>query len=172
MDPLCTNKLTQKKCQRNVSFYCTGERTKSMCIYNLICIRSKDRWLVKQKGRAASLTAKVGADPFRPPTTGWLFRKGGVGDFEEDPSLTCSLPSTSSPCCLTVTLSGAAKEAHEYCEGEYKRTGLISMGKQVTGTLKAFVTIVHSQRCSNWKALKTAIYLLNLAFHIGVSLLT
>ena len=97
-------------------------------VFPLICIRSGDKWLVEQEGDLA-LKATVGEDPFLPPTTGWMYSKGG--DFEEDPSLTCSLPSSSPPCCLTVTMSGAAKEAHGDCEGEYKSTGLISMGKKV-----------------------------------------
>ena len=73
------------------------------------------------------------------PQIGWLFSKGE--DFEEDPSLICSQPSSSPPCCLTVTLSGAAKEAHADCEGEYKSTGLVSMGKHVSSTLQAFVIL-------------------------------
>merc|ERR1712037_857601 len=35
------------------------------------------------------------------------------------------------PCCLTVSLSGAAKEAQGECEGEYKSTGLVSAGREV-----------------------------------------
>ena len=87
--------------------------------------------MVKQEGYLA-LKANVEANPFLPPTTGWLFYKWKTNSFEEDPSLTCSLPSSSPPCCLTVTLSGAAKEAHADCEGEYKSTGFISMGRPVT----------------------------------------
>ena len=127
MDPLCTNKLTQGKCQRMMKFCCSGGKTK--ITVPLICIRSGDLWLVRQKGSCASLGASVGPNPFLPPSTGWMFYKSG--NFEEDPSLTCSLPSTSPPCCLTVTLSGAAKKAHGDCEGEYKSTGLISMGRPV-----------------------------------------
>ena len=93
--------------------------------------------MVEKKGRGVSLKTREDTDPFIPPSTGWLFNN--YRDFEEDPSLTCSLPSTSPPCCLTVTLSGAAKEAHGHCEGEYKSTGLTSMGRQVTGRLQAFV---------------------------------
>ena len=98
----------------------------------LFLIRSGDKWLVEQKGYPMSLKSNVGADSLLPPTTGWLFYNRETDDFEEDPSLTCSLPSLSPPCCLTVTLSGAAKEAHGDCEGEYKSTGLISMGRPVT----------------------------------------
>ena len=98
---------------------------------NIFCIRSGDKWLVEEEGYAASLKTREEADPFLPPTSGWLVNKG-YQVFEEDPTLTCSPPSNSPPCCLTVTLSGAAKEAHEDCEGEYKSTGLISAGKRVT----------------------------------------
>ena len=151
MDPLCTNKLTQEKCQRIMKFCFSGGKTK--IIIPLLCIRSGDKWLVKQKGDYNTpLKSSVGDDPFVPPSTGWLFNKERRdyendqpssqmrkwGDFEEDPSLICSMPSTSPPCCLTVTLSGAAKEAQGDCEGEYKSTGLVSMGKQVTDTLQAF----------------------------------
>ena len=170
MDPLCTNKLTREKCQTKMKFCCSGGKTEIMI--PLLCIRSGDKWLVEQKGRGASLRGTVGVNPLLPPTFGWLFYSLKTKGFEEDPSLRCSLPSTSPPCCLTVTLSGAAKEAHGDCEGEYKSTGLISMGKQVTGTLQTFVIIVHPQRCLNWKMPQTAISLFNLAFLIGVSLLT
>ena len=85
--------------------------------------------MVEQKGYGPSLRGTVEVDPLLPPTTGWLFWKTTV--YEEDPSLICSLPSTSPPCCLTVTLTGAAKEAHGDCEGEYTSTGLISLGRPV-----------------------------------------
>ena len=127
MDLLCTNKFTQEKCQRVIKFCCSGGKTK--IIFSLFCIRSGDKWQVKQKGYAVYLETREEADPFLPPTTGWLFYNGRVD--EEDPSLTCSPPSQSPPCCLTVTLSGAAKEACGDCEGEYKSTGLISTGRPV-----------------------------------------
>ena len=118
-----------------VKFCSSGGKTK--ITINLFCIRSGDEWLVQEEGyTTAWLKASVGENPFLPPTTGWLFYNMKTRDYEEDPSLRCSLPSTSPPCCLTVTLTGAAKEAHGDCEGEYKSTGLISMGKQVTGTLQ------------------------------------
>ena len=126
MDPLSTNKLTREKCQRLMKLCCTGGKTKY--ISPLPCIRSKDKWLVEMEEYPTSLKANVGADPFLPPTTGWLFYREYL---KEDPSLTCTLPSTSPPCCLTVTLSGAAKEAQGDCEGEYNSTGLISMGRKV-----------------------------------------
>ena len=128
MDPLSTNKLTQEKCHSIIKFCCAGGRIK--IIINIFCIRSGDEWQVEKEMYLLYLKTREEADPFLPPTTGWLFYKGG-GDFEEDPSLTCSLPSSSPPCCLTVTLSGAAKEARGDCEGEYKSTGLISSGRPV-----------------------------------------
>ena len=73
--------------------------------------------------------ASVGGEPNQPPTTGWKFYN--LGKYDEDPSLRCTIPSTSPPCCLTVILSGAAKEAQGKCEGEYKSTGLVSMGREV-----------------------------------------
>ena len=93
--------------------------------------------MVERKGYStASLKASVEADSFLPPTTGWLFYNWETRDFEEDPSLTCSFSSPSPPCCLTVTLSGAAKEAQGDCEGEYKSTELISMGRKVNIILR------------------------------------
>ena len=127
MDPLCTNKFTQEKCQRMMKFCCSGEIIENSI--PLFCIRSGDKWLVEKKGNPKSLQSTVGVDSFVPPTNGWLFYN--YGRFQEDPSLTYSVPSTSPPCCLTVTLSGAAKEAHGDCEGEYKSTGLISTGRPV-----------------------------------------
>ena len=134
MDPLSTNKLTHEKCQRSVKFCCSGGKTE--IIISLFCTRSGDEWLVQQEGYSTAwMKVNVGAcEPFLPPTTGWLFYNRETGHFEEDPSLTCSLPSTSPPCCLTVTLTGAAKEACGDCEGEYKSTGLISMGRPVNIT--------------------------------------
>ena len=134
MDPLCTNQLTQEKCQRVTKFCCAGGKTnitiRIKIIINIFCIRYRDEWLVRGLGIVASLKTRGEVDPFLPPRTGWLFYKGRRV-FEEGPSLTCSLPSNSPPCCLTVTLSGAAKEAHGDCEGEYKSTGLISTGRPV-----------------------------------------
>ena len=78
----------------------------------------------------------MGGDPKRPPTSGWKFleddtERSSTDKWENDPKLRCSTPSTSPPCCLTVNLSGAAKEAQAKCEGEYKSTGLVSMGREV-----------------------------------------
>ena len=128
MDPMCTNKFTQEKCQRMMKFCCSGGRIK--IIINIFCIRSGDEWLVEKEGYLPSLKTREEVDPFLPPTTGWLVNKGR-GVFEADPTLTWSPPSNSPPCCLTVTLSGAAKEAQAKCEGEYKSTGLVSSGRPV-----------------------------------------
>ena len=73
----------------------------------------------------------MGGEPNQPPTTGWKFLDKNTGKYDEDPSLRCTIPPTSPPCCLTVSLSGAAKEAQGKCEGEYKSTGLVSMGREV-----------------------------------------
>ena len=136
MDLLCTNKLTQEKCQRLEKFCCSG-RKKKIIFPLFCCIRSGDEWLVEGKGLStAFLKTSVGPYAFLPPTTGWLFFNWETEDFEEDPSLSCSLPSTSPPCCLTVTLSEAAKEAHGDCEGEYKSTDLISKGRKVNIILR------------------------------------
>ena len=73
--------------------------------------------------------ASVGGEPNKPPTNRWKF--WSWGNYNEDPSLSCTIPSTSPSCCLTVSLSGAAKEAQAKCEGEYKSTGLVSAGTEV-----------------------------------------
>jgi len=93
----------------------------------VLLFRSGDKWLVN--GYKTYLKASAAANPFLPPTSGWLFGKGI--EFEEDHNLTCSLPESSPPCCLTLTLSGAAKEALEHCEGEYRSTGLMNTGRKV-----------------------------------------
>jgi len=78
------------------------------------------------------LEASVGGEPNQPPTSSWIFDSESMGDrWVEDPTVSCTIPSTSPPCCLTVSLSGAAKEAQGKCEGEYKSTGLVSTGREV-----------------------------------------
>ena len=81
------------------------------------------------EGYKADLSASVGEDLLVPPTNGWKFWNGQT--FEEDPQLRCSSTPTSSSCSVTVSLSGLAKEIRGECEGEYKDTGLKSMGKKV-----------------------------------------
>ena len=123
---LCTNKLTREKCQRLTTFCCSGGWIKT--IISFFCVRSGDNWEVDQK--RPMLIARVGADPLLPPTTGWQFYDR-IGNLKEDSTLECFFPTASPPCCITVSLSGPAREAHGDCEGEYKSTGLISMGRPV-----------------------------------------
>ena len=105
-------------------------RSNTKDISPIIFIRSKDEWVVKQKGDLA-LKASVEADSIVPPTIGWLFPNEQTRKFEEDTSLTWNTTSASPPCCLTLTLSGPAKETQGHCEGEYKSMGLTSMGREV-----------------------------------------
>ena len=48
-----------------------------------------------------------------------------------DSTMTCSLPTPSPPCRLTLSLSGQAKELHGQLEGTYTDTGLVSLGRPV-----------------------------------------
>jgi len=101
-------------------------------VSNIFSIRSKDEWVVELNGYYRALKANVGADPLLPPTTGWLFRDWDTRDFEEDKSLTCVPPEASSPpCCLTIHLTGPAKDAVGQCEGVYQSTELMSKGRKV-----------------------------------------
>ena len=94
--------------------------------------RSKDEWRIGEEGRDACLKARVGAAPDQPPTTGWKFFNYDTNKHEVDESLSCSSNFVSSiPCCLTISLSGAAKQVQGKCEGEYKSTGLVSAGRLV-----------------------------------------
>ena len=79
----------------------------------------------------AELKASVGVEPNQPPSTGWKFFNVYTCEYVFDATISCSIYVNSPPCYLTVTLSGAAKEAHGKCEGEYKSTGLISKGRPV-----------------------------------------
>ena len=100
-------------------------------VSNIFSIRSNDEWVV-ELGTYRALKASVGADPLLPPTTGWLFNNQDTKDFEEDQSLTCAPPLASSPpCCLTIHLTGPAKDAVGQCEGVYQSTELMSMGRKV-----------------------------------------
>ena len=78
------------------------------------------------------MKASVGDDPALLPSSGWKFKNQDTGNFEEDPSVTCSRPAGSPPCSVTLKLSGLAKDFQGKCEGEYEDTGLRSMGRQVT----------------------------------------
>ena len=73
----------------------------------------------------------MGGEPDQPPSTGWKFFNYDTEEYKADDTLNCQVYVSASPCCLTVSLSGAAKEAQGQCEGEYKSTGLVSMGREV-----------------------------------------
>ena len=118
---------------------------------------SKDEWLVGRKGCGIALMASVGPVPNQPPTTGWKFYNDC--EYEADEGLTCRVFASSLPCCLTVSLSGAAKEAQAKCEGEYKSTGLVSKGRPVI-TISSHLYVVNlslfSLRSSNRRELLAA----------------
>ena len=95
--------------------------------------RCKDEWLVGKKGLHGLLKATVSEDkPDQPPATGWKFYNRDTRQYEADESVTCEANVAPTPCCLTVNLSGAAKEVQGECEGEYKDTGLLSMGRKAS----------------------------------------
>ena len=90
--------------------------------------RSGDEWLVGEEGCAAYLKTSVEAGPNNQPcSTGWKILI--CGNWFDD--VTCQPFVSSPPSCLSVSLSGAAKEAQGECEGEYKSTGLLSAGREV-----------------------------------------
>ena len=95
----------------------------------------------------------------QPSTTGWQFKNWSTDKYEDDGSLTCNNFIASAPCYLTLSLNGGAKEVQGKCEGVYKRTGLVSMGREVREIYQqSFPTAGHG-RCSNWRALLVAISL-------------
>ena len=131
MDPQFTDRLTQEKCQMNTTSSSTG---KIKQCHSSHFTRSGDTWLARsdeQKEDTLRLKAEVGDEPTQPPATGWEYMDWEADDWEEDESLKCTIPVSSPPCCLTVTLTGPAKEAQGKCEGTYKPTGLISSGRKV-----------------------------------------
>ena len=73
----------------------------------------------------------MGNNPDQPPTNGWKFLK--KDDYVDDPSLSCTLPTSTSSCILTVVLTNL--EEHAECAGIYKATGLVSMGREVEAVL-------------------------------------
>ena len=93
--------------------------------------RSGDEWLVVAEDRNITVfKAGAGEDLTLPPSAGWQFQN--KGEFEEEPSVRCrALPADSPPCSVTLKLSGLAKDFQGKCEGEYKDTGLRSMGRKV-----------------------------------------
>ena len=72
--------------------------------------------------------------------------KGGV--FEDDPSVLCT-NQREEPCCkITVSLSKEAANAVGFCAAVYKRTNLLSMGREVvTVSQPSFVNLFC--RCLN-----------------------
>ena len=124
-----TYRLTQERYD-TVQICSTGETH----VLLTLPTRSGDEWHVGPNvlgpwEEEPRLKASVGGEPNRPPKSGWKFLDQ---DYKEDPSLTCT--DISAPCCLTVSLSGPAKEAQGKCEGEYQSTGLMRNGKQVVGS--------------------------------------
>ena len=152
---LSTDRLTRAKFQAIMTTFSTGEK-KNPYIFPIFT-RSGDEWLVvdDKQGQTTELKAwdktqayrhrdpeGMGQDPVIPPSTGWMYihrvRSYGVDGHQwdqhaiADTSLTCTLPAVSSPCSVTLRLSGRAKDFQGKCNGEYKDTGLRSMGRQVT----------------------------------------
>ena len=104
------------------------------------------------------MRVSVGSDSILPPSAGWRFYKG-LQAYEEDPSVKCcrSIQAGSPPCNVTLKLSGLAKDFQGKCEGEYKDTGLRSMGRQVTfNSIQVLCSYQTIDRCSNWRAPLTA----------------
>ena len=93
--------------------------------------RSGDEWLIGEKGDDPLLKASVVAVPNQPPSTGWKFYNYATEEYEADELVSCCNFVNTHPCCLTISLSGAAKEAHKACEGTYKSIGLVSTGRPV-----------------------------------------
>ena len=99
---------------------------------SLLFPRSGNEWLVGKKGYRADLKASVEGELDQvPPSTGWKFYNWRTKEYKADDTLNCQVYVSASPCCLTVSLSGAAKETQWQCEGEYKTTGLVSAGRPV-----------------------------------------
>ena len=108
----------------------TGENTPSISLH---LPRSGNEWLIGKKGYNAAywLKVSVAGEPDQPPSTGWKVFDWHTRQYESEKTVTCRVYINSSPCCLTISLSGAAKEAQGKCEGEYVSTGLVSMGRPV-----------------------------------------
>ena len=119
-----TDRLTQERYQAHSTIDFTGEN------YPLsLPFRLGDEWLVGTTGMEAFLKARGKAN--QPPTTGWQFYNCSTHKYEEDGSLTCNNFIASTPCSLTLSLNGRAKEVQGKCEGVYESTGLVSMGREV-----------------------------------------
>ena len=78
------------------------------------------------------MKASVGNNPDQLPTNGWKFYHTD-GNYVDDPSLSCTLPTSTSSCILTVVLTNL--EEHAECAGNYKATGLVSAGRKVEAVL-------------------------------------
>ena len=128
-DLQCTDTLTLRRYKSLTNFFCTGEKSSLPLLFPT---RSGDEWLVGEKGLRALLKASVGNNPDQPPTNGWKFYNFDTYDYVDDPSLSCTLP-TSTSCVLTVVLTNL--EEHAECAGVYKATGLVSMGREVEAVL-------------------------------------
>ena len=94
------------------------------------------QWIVDNGWRGEQLMVTVEEQSIQPPSTGWKFQSGYGADEKEDGFLTCRAHKASPSCHLTVTLSGAAKESQGKCAGQYKSTGLMSMGREVIAIVK------------------------------------
>ena len=106
----------------------------------LIIFRSNDDWIVGEvwgEKRVTLLKAPVSVDPNQPPSTGWQFNNNGK--YEEDESLICTNQAELPCCSITLSLRSEAKKEKFYCEGKYKRTGLISMGREVNSGYQHFL---------------------------------
>jgi len=120
---------------------------------SLLFPRSGNEWMIGEKGGRAWLKASVGGELDKLPSSasGWKFYNNSTREFEADLSLTCRVYLNSPPCFLTVSLSGAAKEAQGQCEGEYKSTGLVSAGRPVfklEGSIDCYLFVRHGW--SDW----------------------
>ena len=94
------------------------------------------QWIVDNGWRGEQLMVTVEEESIQPPSTGWKFQSGYGADEKEDGFLTCRAHKASPACHLTVSLSGAAKESQGKCAGQYKSTGLMSMGREVIAIVK------------------------------------
>ena len=128
MDPLCTSRFTQGRYQGITNGSFSGENSPLLLLFP----RSKDEWLVQDSHHWQLLRARVGADQTPSTCTGWMVQTNSKYSYlDADHSIICQVYVRPNPCCLTVSFSGAAKESKGMCEGVYKSTGLVSMGRPV-----------------------------------------
>ena len=95
--------------------------------------RSGDEWRVDDQDGDNWFKAPMTAGPNQPPFSGWMVKDWdtSANRYVPDSTMTCCIPTPTPPCCLTLTLSGEAKELHGRLEGTYTDTGLVSMGRPV-----------------------------------------